>query len=147
MMPRQLSLIATGVMLATLAFMVFSKFVMDVEFTTWAIPVMAVVFAVVIALCFFLKHSVKVDPEGVKIVHAVSRMTIPMEEIIDNRTGELALIRSYDRWNLKGVKHKAYCAVGDDNGVAMKLTGKRVVVVSVIDPEAMAALLPKDTEE
>jgi hypothetical protein len=69
-----------------------------------------------------------------------------MAEIFDSRQGELALIRSYSAWDLKGVKHKAYMAVGDDLGVAMKLTGKRVVTVSVQDPEAMAKHLPREEQ-
>ena len=57
------------------------------------------------------------------------------------------MIRSYDGWNLKGVKHKAYMAIGEDLGVAVKLTAKRVMVLSSAEPEALYDVLPKEESE
>ncbi|MBQ8373347.1 MAG: hypothetical protein IJX35_03435, partial [Candidatus Methanomethylophilaceae archaeon] len=67
--------------------------------------------------------------------------------VIDRRVGEIAAIKSYDNWNLKGVKHRSYVAIGEDNGVAVKLTGKRVLVLSSVDPQSIAELLPRDDKE
>ena len=62
------------------------------------------------------------------------------DEVIDVRQGDLTEIRNYGNWNLKGVKHRSFSRVGDDEGVAMKLMGKRVVVVSTSEPERVFGL-------
>jgi len=144
LLPRNLAYILIGVFAATLAFAAVMQFATDIDFTPWALPVLALVLVVVMVLSITLKHAVSVTEEAVYIVQGYRRITIPMAEIFDSRQGELALIRSYSEWDLKGVKHKAYMAVGDDLGVAMKLTGKRVVTVSVQDPEAMIRHLPQE---
>ena len=79
-------------------------------------------------------------------IFAVTGM-LPMDQIIDSRMGETAKIRNYGGYNLKGVKHSFYSAIGEEEGVAMKITGKRVVVVSCIEPESVYRLLPKDNKE
>ena len=65
------------------------------------------------------------------------------EEIIEVRIGELNVIKNYSNWTLKGVKYRTYSAVGEDMGVGLKITGKRVIYLSTKDPEALAAALPK----
>jgi len=146
LLPRNLAYIAIGVFAATLAFAAVMQFATDIEFTPWALPVLAVVLVIVMVLSLTLRHAVSVTEEAVTIVQGYRRISIPMAEIFDSRFGELGLIRSYSDWDLKGVKHRAYMAVGDDLGVAMKLTGKRVVVVSVQDPEAMTKHLPREAQ-
>ena len=145
-LPRQLAYIVIAVFGATLAFTAVMQFASDIEFTPWALPVLAVAFVVIMVLCMVLKHAVSVTEEEIVILQGLRRIRIPMAEVFDHRVGELALIRNYSAWDMKGVKHRAYMAVGDENGVALKLTGKRVVVVSVQDPDAMAAYLPKEEE-
>lgn len=145
-MPLQLTYVLSAVLIATVAFMAISKYALDTDMPGWAIPVVAVVFVVIIVLSFVLKLSVMINDDGMDIQYAIRKVHIPMDEFIDRRVGEMSLIKSYDNWNLKGVKHRIYAAIGEDDGVAMKLTGKRVLVLSSKDPQAIADLLPTDEE-
>ncbi|MGN0098425.1 MAG: hypothetical protein ACI38Y_03750 [Candidatus Methanomethylophilaceae archaeon] len=146
-MPFQLTCVLAGVLVATVVFMVFSRYVLDTAMPGWAIPVVAVVFAVIIVLCLIGRFSVTVTDDAVDVQYFLKKIHIPMEEIIDRRAGEIAAIKSYDRWNLKGVKHKVCVAIGEDDGVALKLTGKRVLVLSSKDPQTLQDLLPRDDKE
>lgn len=146
LLPRQLSYVLAGTLVATVAFMAVSKYMMGVAMPGWAIPVVGVLFAAIIVLSFVLKLTVSVGEDGLDVRYAFRHLHFPWDEIIDTRMGELALIRSYDRWNLKGVKHKAYMVIGEDLGVAIKLTAKRVLVLSSEDPEALYDVLPKEEE-
>ncbi len=146
-LPLQLTYVLTAVLVATVAFMVFSRFVLDTAMPTWAIPVVALVFAIIIVGCFTLKFSVVITEDAIDVQYAVKKLHIPMDEVIDRRVGEIAAIKSYDNWNLKGVKHRSYVAIGEDDGVALKLTGKRVLVLSSVDPQSIAELLPRDDKE
>ena len=146
-MPLQLTYVLTAVLVATVAFMVFSRFVLDTAMPTWAIPVVALVFAIIIVGCFTLKFSVVITEDAIDVQYAVKKLHIPMDEVIDRRVGEIAVIKSYDNWNLKGVKHRSYVAIGEDDGVAVKLTGKRGRVLYAVDPQTIAELLPRDDKE
>ena len=145
-LPTQLSYILVGTLAATVAFMAVSKYVMGVDMPGWAIPAVGLTFAAVVAVAFTMKLTVRVTDDGIDVKYAVRSVHIPMDEVMDCRMGELALIRSYGNWNLKGVKHKAYMAIGEDLGVAVKLTAKRVLVLSSADPEALYRALPKEEE-
>ena len=143
-LPRNLAYLAAAVLIATLAFMVFSQYVLETAMPSWTIPVSAVVFIVIIVVILVLRMDLEVYLDRVEIVYAFRRMVIDRSEVIDVRSGDLTEIRSYGNWNLKGVKHRLYSRVGDDDGVAMKLMGKRVVVVSTADPETVFPLIPRE---
>lgn len=146
-LPRQLQYLTILVAIATLVFMAISKYVLDTDMPDWAIPAVAVVVVLAIIACTILKFDLEVTDESVTIRHAFRKIEVPISQIIDSRMGETALIRNYGGYNLKGVKHSFYSAIGEDDGVAMKITGKRVIVVSCMDPEAVFRLLPKDDKE
>ena len=59
----------------------------------------------------------------------------------------LNIIKNYASWNLKGVKYRTYSVIGEDMGIGLKVTGKRVFFLSTKDPEARAALRPKEAKE
>lgn len=141
-LPRNLTYLVAVVLVATLAFMVFSEYVLNTEMASWMIPVSAVVFVIVIVILYILRMDVEVYPDKVVIKHAFRTIEVRREEVIEVRHGELTEIRNYGNWNLKGVKHRAYTRVGDDDGVAMKLMGKRVVVFSASDADSAAAVVP-----
>ncbi len=143
-LPRNLTYVVAVVLMATVAFMAFSVYFLNVEMPSWSIPVTAILFIIVIAALLVIRMDVEVDGESVRIVHAFRTVTVPMGDIIDSRHGDLTAIRSYGGWNLKGVRHRTYSRIGDEEGVAMKLVGKRVVVFSTSDPERVSAMLPKD---
>lgn len=147
-LPRNLTYLVAVVLIATLAFMVFSEYVLDTEMASWMIPVSAVIFIVVIVALLILRMDVEVYEDRVVVKHAFRNMEFGRQEILEVRHGELTAIRNYGNWNLKGVKHRAYTRIGDDEGVAMKLTGKRVVVFSTSEPERVAGMVPlADPEE
>lgn len=147
-MPKDLTLITAGVLLATLAFMAISCIFMDIDMPLWTVLASAVLFIAVIIVLFVLKMDVTVSASGVEIVYAFRKIQIPAEEIIDLRKGELGDIRNYANWNLKGVKHRSFTCIGDDCGVALKLLGKRVVVFSTTTPdEAFEAISSIRKEE
>lgn len=147
-MPKDLTLITAGVLLATLAFMAISRIFMDIDMPLWTVLASAVLFIAVIVVLFVLKMDVTVSASGVEIVYAFRKIQIPAEEIIDLRKGELGDIRNYANWNLKGVKHRSFTCIGDDFGVALKLLGKRVVVFSTTTPdEAFEAISSIRKEE
>ncbi len=143
-LPKNLTYITAAVLVATLVFMVFSEFVLGTTMPSWSIPVTAVIFVVIIVLLLILKMDLKVYDDRVEISYAFRKVTVDRDEIIDTRVGDLTDIRNYANWNLKGVKHRAYSRIGDDEGIAMKLVGKRVIVVSASEPEAVYGLLPKE---
>lgn len=147
-LPRNLTYLVAVVLVATLAFMVFSEYVLNTDMPSWMVPVSAVIFVVVIVVLYILRMDVEIYPDKVVIRHAFRTIEIMREEVIEVRHGELTEIRNYGNWNLKGVKHRAYTRIGDDDGVAMKLMGKRVVVFSASEAERAAGLVPiADPEE
>ena len=146
-LPRNLAYLAAAVLIATLAFMVFSQYVLDTQMPSWTIPASAVIFAVIIIVLLVLRLDLEVYGDRVEITYVFRRIVIEGSEVIDVRRGDLTEIRNYGNWNLKGVKHRSYSRIGDDEGVAMKLMGKRVVVVSTSKPETVFGLVPRAPEE
>jgi len=108
-----------------------------------ALTVCGVIFAAAIILCFVMRFDITVYEDRVEIFYIYKTTTIPKEQIIDTRVGELNRIKNYSDWNLKGVKYSTSSAVGEEMGLGLKVTGKRVFYLSSKDPEAIAALLPK----
>ena len=141
-LPRPLAYAMAAVLLATSAFMAVSRYAMGVDMPGWALPAVTVVFLVIIVLTFVLRYEVTVRDDGIEVLHCHKRTRVPTDEVLDRRAGELALIKRYDGWNLMGVKQKAFTAVGDDDGVAVKLTGYRVLVLSTARPDELEAAIP-----
>ncbi len=146
-LPRNLAYLAAAILIATLAFMVFSQYVLDTQMPSWTIPASAAIFVVIIVLLLFLRLDLEVYGDRVEISYMFRRTVINGGEVIDVRQGDLTEIRNYGNWNLKGVKHRSFSRVGDDEGVAMKLMGKRVVVVSTSEPEKVSGLIPRAPDE
>ena len=143
-LPRNLTYLVAVVLIATAAFMTISPSMFGTEMPSWSIPVTWILFVIVIALLLVLRMDVSIDSETVRIVYCFRTVTVSMGEIIDSRFGDLTEIRNYGQWNLRGVKHRSYVRIGDDDGVAMKVRGKRVIVFSTADAEVVCAMLPKD---
>lgn len=144
LLPRNLTYLVAVVLVATLAFMAYSQYVLETQMASWMLPVSAVVFVVVIVILFVLRLDLEVYDDRVEITYLFRRSVIEGREVIDVRKGELSDIKNYGNWNLKGVKHRTYSRVGDDEGVAMKLLGKRVVVVSTSEPDTVFGLIPRE---
>lgn len=143
-LPRNLTYIVAIVLIATLAFMALSDPVMGDGPPVWMTAVSAVVFVIVIAILLILRMDVDVFDDRIEVVYAFRHIRVEGREVIDVRHGDLGDIRNYGNWNLKGVKHRAYTRIGEDGGIALKLLGKRVVVLSSADPEALFAAVPRE---
>ncbi len=140
--PRMLSALLAAVFASTAVFMIVMKYVFGSDIPEWSIAAVAAVFALISAACFLIRFEVTVTEDDIRIRYILKRITIPFDTVIDKKTGDMTAIRNYGSWNLKGVKHKTYSAVGEESGVALKLTGKRVVVISSGDPGKLFSLIP-----
>ena len=146
-LPKQLFLVMTGVLLSSLAFMAATVLLLHSDMPAWSLPVTAALFLAIIIVCALMKLDVECTEKGVSIRYIVRKVFIPREDIIGKRRGELGEIRNYGSWNLKGVSHKTYSVIGDDMGVALKIKGKRVVVVSSQRAEELFDAVPVEKEE
>ena len=146
-LPKQLFLVMTGALLSSLAFMAATVLLLHSDMPAWSLPVTAALFLAIIIVCALMKLDVECTEKGVSIRYIVRKVFIPREDIIGKRRGELGEIRNYGSWNLKGVSHKTYSVIGDDMGVALKIKGKRVVVVSSQRAEELFDAVPVEKEE
>ncbi len=142
-LPKNLAILLSAMLVVTWIAMVVTKYAYS-DLPTMALIICGVVFAICVILCFAMRFSITVYDDRIEIFYIVKRTTIPKSEIITTRTGEINLIKNYSDWNLKGVKYKTYSAIGEEMGIGLKVTGKRVFYLSSKDPEAIAALLPKE---
>ena len=146
-LPRQLATILAATLLATLAFMALMPYLFDAYMPSWMLATTAVLFIIVIAVSFIPRMDLEVYDDSLVITHVFRRIEIPFEDILDKKFGSIYQIRNYGSYNLKGVKHRFYSVVGDDEGVAVRLTEKRVVVVSTQSPQEVHDMIPVRKEE
>ncbi len=146
-MPRNLSILLAAVLIATLAFMLFYKYVYYPDLPDLAIAACAIAFILGIAASFLLYFKTEITEDSIVFTYMFRRTEVRKEEIIDTRTGELNIIKNYSNWTLKGVRYKTFSAIGEDLGVGLKITGKRVIFFSTKDPDTIASLLPKEEQE
>ena len=144
LLPKNLAVLLSLMLVATWVSMLVTKLFYYTGMPSWMLYIAAAVFAVIIFLCFWMSLSVAVYADRVDIRYVVKTTSIPMEQVIDTKTGEINIIKNYAGWNLKGVKYRTYSVIGEDMGIGLKLTGKRVCFLSTKDPSAIAALLPKE---
>ena len=144
LLPKNLAVVLSVMLLVTWASMVATKYLYYSGMSTWAIAIAGIAFVIIIVLVFWMRFTVKVFDDRVELTYILRTATIPKEEIIDTRYGELNVIKNYANWNIKGVKYRTYSVIGEELGVGLKVTGKRVFFFSCSDPDAVAALLPKE---
>lgn len=135
-LPRNLAYIIAAVLIVAVVGMPISGA------ETWMTAVSAIVFAVAILFCLFAKLDVKVFGDRMEVKYLLKTRIYGRDEILEKRSGELADIRSYSNWDLKGVKRRNFSRIGEDSGIALKVRGMRVVTISSQDPEALLASVP-----
>ncbi len=145
-LPRNLFMILALVLAATVAFMAVMRFLLNTDMPDWSLPATAVLFGIILLLCALPKLTVECFSDRVSITYFFRKTEIPFGQIIDKKCGDTNQIRNYGSWNIKGVKHKFYSVIGDDMGVAMKLMGKKVVVVSTERMDELFNLIPVSKE-
>ncbi len=143
-MPKNLAIIVALMLLAAWASMIVTKYLYYEDMSLAVIAICGAAFLITIVICFLLKFSVEIYDDRIEIIYIFRKTVIPKEQIIDTKSGELNVIKSYTAWSLKGVKYHTYSAIGEDLGVGLKVTGKRVYYLSTKDPDAMLSLLPKE---
>lgn len=143
LLPRPLSYIVLAVLATTAVFIVISGSKMD----SVLIVLTVAIFAVAILISWFAELRVSVYDDCVVVRNVIREQKYDRDDILDKRCGELSDIRSYSPWSLKGVKHQSFSRVGEDYGVAIKLKGKRVVVISSGDHKALFESIPVEIRE
>lgn len=143
-LPKNLAILLSAMLVITWLAMLVTKFAYYDGMSMTAILICGVFFAICVIACFAARYSVTVYEDRVEIFHVFRRVTISKAEIITTRIGEMNQIKNYSDWNLKGVKYRTYSVVGEEMAVGLKVTGKRVYYLSAENPEAIAALLPKE---
>ena len=146
-LPKRLFLVLAIVLLATLAFMAFMQFFMKTDMPGWSLPATAALFAAIMLACVLPKLTLECFPDRISITYIFRKTEIPFAQIIDKKCGDINQIRNYGSWNIKGVKHRFFSVIGDEYGVALKLAGKKVIVVSTERMDEFFALIPVSREE
>ncbi len=143
-LPKNLAIILSLMLVVTWLSIVVTKYVYYSGIPDSAIISVGAAAAVAIILVFVMKASTTVYPDRVDIMYIIRTTSIPKEQIIDTKVGELNIIKNYSNWTLKGVRYHTYSVIGEDMGIGLKVTGKRVYFLSSKDPQAIADLLPKE---
>ena len=143
-LPKNLAIILSLVLAATWLSIVVTRYVYYSGIPESAIIIVGVVVIIAVILAFVLRFRITVYPDRIDIMYIIRTTSIPKEQVIDTRVGELNVIKNYSNWTLKGVKYHTYSAIGEDMGIGLKVTGKRVYYLSSKDPQAIADLLPKE---
>ena len=141
LMPRNAFVIMSAVLVATDAFMLICSFIGSVGTPLWMFAATSAVFAGIVLFCLLVKLRIAVE-DGVVSVRFLKRYVIPFGDIIDHKTGDVDVIRNYSGWGIKKVTFKNIICAGYENGISLKLTGRRVFTFSLADPEAFSSLLP-----
>ena len=141
LMPRDAFMIMAAVLIATDAFVLICSFIETVNTPLWMFIATSAIFGGMIIFCWAVKLRISVK-DNVIFIKLIKQHVIPFEEVIDHKTGDISIIRNFSGWGIKKVSFKNFICLGHDRGVSMKLTGRRVVTVSLSDPDGFASLLP-----
>ena len=139
--PRNAYIIMALVLAATDIFILACHFIGPINTPLWMFAATSAIFGGTIVFCLTVKLSIRIEGGAIHI-RFLKQYVIPLEEVIDYKTGDIGIIRNYSGWGMKKVVFKNLICVGYENGVSLKLTGRRVFTLSVLDPERFASLLP-----
>ncbi|MDR3282242.1 MAG: hypothetical protein LBS92_01340 [Candidatus Methanoplasma sp.] len=141
--PRTAFIALAATLTATDVFMLACTMVESIGTEMWMFVSSTVIFAAVVSACFFVKLKVSVDDQTI-LITLVKKYPYELSDVIGYKIGDVDVIRNYSGWGMKGVKFKNFISAGHEGGISLKLRGKRVVTISLDDPEAFAALLPRE---
>ena len=111
----------------------------------WMFYVTTIIFTIIILIFYFIRLKITIDNDVLTIKY-IKKYIIPFSDIIDLKTGDVNIIKNYSGWGLKNIKFKNFICNGYENGISLKIVGKKVFTFSTSDPEGLAALLPKKQE-
>ena len=144
-LPKNAFIIMVIILAATDAFILICCLIEPLNTPFWMFAGTSITFAAIILVCSLIKLRISIEDETIKIRY-LKGYTIPFKEIIDHKTGEISVMRNYSGWGIKKVTFKNLISVGYDQGVSLKLTGRRVFTISLSEPERFTSLLPLPDE-
>jgi hypothetical protein len=142
--PKNLAILMAVMLIVTWASMLFTRYVLNISMPELALWISGAFFIVAILLIFAMKYSLKVYDDRIEAFYIFRTTTLMKSDILETKSGELNIIKSYTPWSLKGVRYRTFSAIGDEMGVGLKMKGKRVYYLASVDPEAVLALIPKE---
>jgi len=140
-LPKNAFLIMVFVLVATDVFILLCHFIEPIGTSLWMFIATTVIFAGIIIFCWLVKLRISIN-DNVISLRFIKKYEVPFAEVIDYKVGDINIMRNYSGWGIKKVTFKNLICVGYDNGVSMKLTGRRVFTISLSDPEKFVSLLP-----
>ena len=130
-----------SVLIATDVFILVCCFIESVMVPQWMFVLTSVIFGGVIVFFAALKLRVQIK-DGVITVRFLKRYVIPFGEVLDHKVDDIDIVRNFSGWGLKKVTFKNCICAGYEKGIALKVTGRKVIAISLSDPERFASLLP-----
>ena len=106
----------------------------------WQAGIFAVITAICVYVCLFLKIRITVDDENLT-VSLLKPYIVPLAHIIDVKKGDIDVTRNYSGWGVKKVKFRNYTAHGIEGAVSVKLTGRIVLTMTAIDRDTLYDIL------
>ena len=139
LIPKQAYYILTFTLVATAVFMIVcTTFIDEIEWPM--VLAVCIVFGFVTLLFGVLQVRIAIDEDKIAIGY-IRTLVIPMDQIIDLKTGDIDVIRNYSGWGIKKVQFKTYACHGYEQGVSLKVKGRKVVTFTTADPEKVASLI------
>lgn len=112
----------------------------DIGTSMWQFYAMAAITVLVLPFCYLLKLRIIVE-DG-KINAGILRMfTVPLDHVIDVKTGDIDILRNYSGWGIKKVRFKTFACPGIDTAVSVKLKGRVILTVTTNDPDVLRDIL------
>ena len=142
--PKNLAILMAVMLIVTWASMLFTRYVLNISMPELALWISGAFFITTILLIFAMKYSLKVYDDRIEAFYIFRTTTLMKSDILETKSGELNIIKSYTPWSLKGVRYRTFSAIGDEMGVGLKMKGKRVYYLASVDPEVVLALIPKE---
>ncbi|MDR0523484.1 MAG: hypothetical protein LBG62_03585 [Candidatus Methanoplasma sp.] len=138
--PRNAFMAFAFILVATDAF-ILACVLLGAGTPAWMFWATTATFAAVLLACATVKLRVSIDDSDIT-VSLVRTRRIPLGDVIDWKIGDMGSIRSYSGWGMDGVRFSSFATAGSERGISLKVAGKRVVSISLVDPEGFAASLP-----
>ncbi|MCK9322370.1 MAG: hypothetical protein RBR05_04315 [Candidatus Methanomethylophilaceae archaeon] len=108
----------------------------------WMFYITTVIFAVIILIFYFIRLKIVIENDVITIKY-LKKYIIPFSDIIDFKIGDVNIIKNYSGWGLKNIKFKNFICNGYENGISLKVMGRKIFTFSTSDPDHLATLLPK----
>ena len=140
--PRNLAYVILAILVSTDAFLLVCTFIEEIDTPIWMFSASSIIFAIAIVAVLILRLKITIEND-VLTVRIIKKIEIPFESIMDHRIGDIERIKNYSEWGFKDVKYYNFICLGIYRGVTLKLLGKRIVTVSLINPEGLMNLIQK----